>query len=307
VGRSLLSVPASNRRMIEGALASEADGVFLDLEDAVVPDSKAAARGEVVRALTELDWRGRQKVFRVNALDTPYFYRDLIEVLEGAGGALDAVLVPKVNRAEDLHVAATLLTQLELATGVEPGTTRIEAQTETAQGLVSVDTIAHTTPRLTALHFGPGDFAASMRMPGRSIGTMDEWDEAYPGHRFHHAMQRIVVAARSAGLRAMDGPIADHRDREGLRRSCRLARSLGFDGKWCIHPSQVEVVNEVFSPTADEVEWAQRVVAAYEEASAAGSGAVSIDGQMIDAASIRMARATLDLAREDQGRYGSTG
>jgi citrate lyase subunit beta / citryl-CoA lyase len=293
--------------MIEGALASEADGVFLDLEDAVVPDSKAAARGEVVRALTELDWRGRQKVFRVNALDTPYFYRDLIEVLEGAGGALDAVLVPKVNRAEDLHVAATLLTQLELATGVEPGTTRIEAQTETAQGLVSVDTIAHTTPRLTALHFGPGDFAASMRMPGRSIGTMDEWDEAYPGHRFHHAMQRIVVAARSAGLRAMDGPIADHRDREGLRRSCRLARSLGFDGKWCIHPSQVEVVNEVFSPTADEVEWAQRVVAAYEEASAAGSGAVSIDGQMIDAASIRMARATLDLAREDQGRYGSTG
>jgi citrate lyase beta subunit len=285
--------------MVEGALASGADGVFLDLEDAVAPDSKAAARGAVVRALTELDWRGRPTMFRVNALDTPYFYRDLIEVLEGAGGVLDAVLVPKVNRPEDLHVVATLLTQLESATGVGPGLTRIEAQVETAEGLVNVDAIAHANPRLTALHFGPGDFAASLRMPGRSIGTRDEWDGAYPGHRFHHAMQRIVVAARSAGLRAVDGPVADHRDEEGLRLSCRLARSLGFDGKWCIHPSQIEVVNEVFSPTEDEVEWAERVVAAYEEANAAGSGAVSIDGQMIDAASVRMARAALDLARGD--------
>jgi citrate lyase subunit beta/citryl-CoA lyase len=285
--------------MVEGALASEADGVFLDLEDAVAPDSKAVARGEVVRALTELDWRGRPTMFRVNALDTQYFYRDLIEVLEEAGGALDAVLVPKVNRPEDLHVVATLLTQLELATGAEPGRTRIEAQVETAEGLVNVDAVARATPRLTALHFGPGDFAASVRMPGRSIGTRDELDEAYPGHRFHHVMQRIVVAARSAGLRAVDGPVADHRDEEGLRLSCRLARSLGFDGKWCIHPSQIEVVNEVLSPTEDEVEWAERVVAAYEEANAAGSGAVSIDGQMIDAASIRMARTTLDLTRRD--------
>ena len=284
--------------MAEKALASEADGVFLDLEDAVAPDSKAAARGDVVQAIAEFDWQGRSTMFRANALDTPYFYRDLIEVFEGTDGALDAVLVPKVNRPEDLHVVATLLTQLELATGAEPARTRIEAQIETAEGLTNIDAIARSTPRLSALHFGPGDFAASLRMPGRSIGTMDEWDEVYPGHRFHYAMQRIVVAARAAGLRAVDGPVADHRDEEGLRRSCRLARSLGFDGKWCIHPTQIAVVNEIFSPTEAEVEWAERVVAAYDEANAAGSGAVSIDGQMIDAASIRMARTVLEVDGE---------
>jgi citrate lyase beta subunit len=285
--------------MAEKALASEADGVFLDLEDAVAPDSKAAARGDVVQAIAGFDWQGRPTMFRANALDTSYFYRDLIEVFEGTDGTLDAVLVPKVNRPEDLHVVATLLTQLELATGAEPNRTRIEAQIETAEGLTNIDAIARSTPRLTALHFGPGDFAASLRMPGRSIGTMDEWDEVYPGHRFHYAMQRIVVAARAAGLRAVDGPVADHRDEEGLRRSCRLARTLGFDGKWCIHPTQIAVVNEIFSPTEAEVEWAERVVAAYDEANASGSGAVSIDGQMIDAASIRMARTTLDLAPEE--------
>jgi citrate lyase subunit beta/citryl-CoA lyase len=133
-------------------------------------------------------------------------------------------------------------------------------------------------------------------MPQRNIGTMDEWDGVYPGHRLHYAMQRIVVAARAVGLRAVDGPVADHRDQKGLRESCLVARSLGFDGKWCIHPAQISVVNEVFSPTEKEIEWARKVVAAYEEANAAGSGAISLDGQMIDAASIRMARNTLDLA-----------
>jgi citrate lyase subunit beta/citryl-CoA lyase len=133
-------------------------------------------------------------------------------------------------------------------------------------------------------------------MPQRNIGIMDEWDEAYPGHRLHHAMQRIIVAARAAGLRALDGPVADHRDEEGLRQSCLVARSLGFDGKWCIHPAQIPVVNEVFSPTEGEIEWARKVVEAYEEANAVGSGATSVDGQMIDAATIRMARNTLDLA-----------
>ncbi len=159
-----------------------------------------------------------------------------------------------------------------------------------------MDAIAHATSRLTALHFGPGDLAASMRMPVRSIGTADEWDEAYPGHRFHYVMQRIVVAARAAGLRAVDGPVADHRDEEGLRRTCLAARSLGFDGKWCIHPDQTDVVNEVFSPTEHETEWAKKVLTAYEEADLAGRGAISVDGQMIDAASIKMARNTLGLA-----------
>jgi citrate lyase beta subunit len=293
--RSLLAVPATRRKMVEKALASGADAVFLDLEDAVAPDSKARARGDVVSALEELDWRGRPGLFRANALDTSYFYRDLSEVVEEAGESLDAVMIPKVNRPEDLYAVSTLLSQLELAVELDRGKIKLEAQIESAEGLANVDQIASSTNRLTTLHFGPGDFAASLRMPQTSIGVMDEWDEAYPGHRFHHAMQRIVVAARAADLRVLDGPVADYSDEEGLRRSCLISLSLGFDGKWCIHPAQIGIVNEVFSPTEREVEWAKKVVAAYEEANAAGSGSVSVDGQMVDAASIRMARTTLDL------------
>src|SRR5918995_5643401 len=297
VARSLLAVPATRRKMVEKALASDADTVFLDLEDAVAPDNKAEARDDLVHALKELDWRGRPKLFRANALDTPYFYRDLIEVVEAAGDSLDAVMVPKVNRPEDLHAVAVILTQLELATNLDAGKIQLQAQIESAEGLANADAIARAAPRLETLHFGPGDFAASLRMPQTSIGTRDEWDEAYPGHRFHYAMQRIVVAARAAGVQVLDGPVADYGDEEGLRDSSLLARSLGFDGKWCIHPAQIPTVNEAFSPTEEEVEWAQRVVAAYEEANAAGSGSVSVDGQMVDAASIRMAQNTLDLAR----------
>jgi citrate lyase subunit beta/citryl-CoA lyase len=296
--RSVLAVPASNLGMAEKALASAADSVFLDLEDAVAPDEKADARKMIVNALKELDWQSRSTLYRANALDTPYFYRDVIEVVEEAGNGLDALMIPKIQRPEDLHVVATLLSQIELAVGLEPGGIKIEAQIESAEGLVNMDAIARATGRLTALHFGPGDFAASVRMPQRSIGVMDEWDEVYPGHRLHYAMHRLVVAARAAGLRAVDGPVADHRDEEGLRKSCLLARSLGFDGKWCIHPAQIGVVNEVFSPTEEEIEWAKKVVAAYEEANAAGRGAITLDDQMIDAASIRMARNTLEQAPE---------
>jgi citrate lyase subunit beta/citryl-CoA lyase len=294
--RSVLAVPASNLGMADKALASPADAVFLDLEDAVAPDEKAEARGKIVQALQELDWGNRPTLYRSNALDTPYFYRDVIEVVEEAGDRLDSILIPKVQRPEDLHVAATLLYQTELSAGLEPGKIKIEGQIESARGLVSVDGIAGATGRLMALHFGPGDFAASVRMPQTSIGVMDEWDEVYPGHRFHYAMQRIVVAARAADLRAVDGPVADYRDEDGLRKSCLLARSLGFDGKWCIHPVQIETVNEVFQPTEEETEWAKKVLKAYEEASAAGRGAITLDGHMIDAASIRMARNTLDQA-----------
>ncbi|MBA2713993.1 MAG: CoA ester lyase [Rubrobacteraceae bacterium] len=292
--RSLLAVPATRREMVEKALASDADAIFLDLEDAVAPDNKAGARGDVISALKELDWGGRPALFRANALDTPYFYRDLIEVVEEAGQSLDTVMIPKVNRPEDLNAVSILLSGLELATGLDLGKTRLEAQIESAEGLANADAIARATPRLGALHFGPGDFAASLHMPQTSIGTMDEWDEVYPGHRFHYAMQRIVVAACAAGMRVLDGPVADYGDEEGLRLSCLTARSLGFDGKWCIHPAQIPVVNEVFSPTKKEVQWAEKVVAAYEEANAAGSGSVSVDGQMVDAASIKMARNVLD-------------
>jgi citrate lyase beta subunit len=297
LSRSVLAVPASKWKMVEKGPLSGADLFFLDLEDAVAPNEKAAARENVIQAIKELDWQGRPTFYRINSLDTPYFYRDVIEVVEEAGEGLDLILVPKVERAEDLSTLDTLLTSVELNAGVEPGKVKLEAQVETAKGLVSIDAVARATERLEALVLGPGDFAASVRIPQMSIGTVDEWDEAYPGDRFHYAMQRIVVAARAADLRAVDGPVADHRDEEGLRKSCLRARSLGFDGKWCVHPSQVEIVNEAFSPTEKELEWARKVVSAYEEANAAGSGSISVNGQMIDAASIKMAKNTLDLAR----------
>lgn len=296
--RSLLAVPASNRKMVEKALASEADAVFLDLEDAVAPDRKAGARSDVVRAVKELDWRRRPKLYRINATDTRWFYRDVIEVAEAAGAALDAIMVPKVSRQEDLHAIALLLSGVEREKGLEPGKIRLEAQIESAPGLTNIDAIVRSTDRLGALHFGPGDFAASLGMPQTSLGTRDAWDESYPGHRFGYVMQRLVVAARAVGVRAVDGPVADHRDEEGLEAACRAARSLGYDGKWCIHPAQIPTVNRVFSPTEEEVAWAKRVMDAHKEAGAAGAGAVSVEGQMVDEASIRMARNTLDLAAE---------
>ena len=293
----MLAVPASKWKMVERGPSSGADLFFLDLEDAVAPSEKAVARENIVRALKELDWQGRPTFYRMNSLDTPYFYRDIIGVVEEAGERLDLILVPKVEQAEDLHALDILLRGVEMSAGLAPGKIKLEAQIETARGLVNIDAIAHATERLEALVFGPGDYAASVRMPQTSIGTTDEWDEAYGSHRFHYAMNRIIVAARAADLRAIDGPVADYRDEEGLRQSCLVARSLGFDGKWCIHPDQADTVNEVFSPIEKEVEWANKVLSAYEEANTAGSGSISVDGQMVDAASIKMARNTLDLTR----------
>lgn len=288
--RSLLSVPADNWRMIEKAVTLSADMVMIDLEDAVAASAKAAGRVNVVRALRDLQWGSAGRAFRVNAVQTPHFYRDLIEVVEQAGNRLELVVVPKINSAEDHYVVSTLLTQIEAATGLQSGRILIGAQIETAQGLVQVEHIAAGS-RLQALHFGPGDFAATVGMPVTSIGVDDRHDREYPGHRMHYAMARILVAARAAGIEAIDGPYADYKDLEGFRRSCMLARGLGYSGKWCIHPGQIPIANDVFSPTAEELAWAAKVIAAYQAATDAGSGAISVDQRMIDAASLRMAQA----------------
>jgi citrate lyase subunit beta/citryl-CoA lyase len=294
--RSILAVPASEPRKVEKAVVSQADAVFLDLEDAVPPDLKDTARAHAVRALRELDWGEKTRMVRINGLDTPWAYRDLVEICEEAGAHLDCVIVPKVSRPEELAFVDILLSQIEAHKGL-PQRIGIHALVETASGLARVEQLAAASPRLQALSFGPGDFAASVGMPAAAIGTEDEWDAAYPGHRWHYAMARVVVAARAAGVRAFDGPAAEFRDLDAFRRLCRTARSLGFDGKWCIHPAQLPVVHEVFAPTEDEVRWARKVVAAYQEAQAAGRGAITVDGKMVDAASLRMAQATLARAR----------
>jgi citrate lyase beta subunit len=301
--RSVLATPGSNPRMIAKALASDADLVMLDLEDAVAPEQKAAARNEVARALREADWRGRPRLVRVNALGTPYFHRDLIDLVEQAGDRIDLVMLPKVERPAEVVAVDALLTGIEAARGIERPI-GLEAQIETAAGLLAAPAIATASPRLEALVFGPGDYAASARMPLTAIGAPDEWDARYPGHRFGYAMHQIVVAARATGLRAIDGPYADVRDPDGLRRSALVARALGFDGKWCIHPSQIAIVNDVFSPDADEIAWARRVLEAADAARRDGRGALALDGRMIDAASLRMAEAT--LARADASRSAET-
>ena len=282
--------------MMPKAAAGEADAVCFDLEDSVAPAEKAASRSHVVRGLQELDFGDRVRIVRINGVDTPYAYRDLVEVIEDAGDRVDLVMLPKVEGADDIAFVDRLLTQIEAHRGYARRI-GIEAQIESAAGFLFVREIAAASARLEALIFGPGDFAASMGMPLAHIGEFDQHDADYPGHRWHAVMQTIVAAARANGLRAMDGPYAAYKDTAGLERACRLSRALGFDGKQCIHPAQLATVNAVFSPSDEEVRAATAVVQAYDAAIAAGQGAASHEGRMIDAVSLRMARAILERRR----------
>jgi citrate lyase beta subunit len=290
--RSLLFVPASKPALAGKAARSPADAVCLDLEDGVAPAEKEAARAHVVQMLSRLEFGPRVRVVRINGADTPFAYRDLVEVVEGAGARLDVVMLPKVESAFDVAFADRLLTQIEARMGLSRRI-GLEAQIESAAGFLSVGAIAAASPRLEALVFGAGDYAASMQMPSSGIGVRDAHDEAYPGHRWHAVMHTVVAAARTHGLRCLDGPHAAYGDADGLATACRLARALGFDGKQCIHPAQLDLVNQAFSPTADEVAWAEAVVAACDRAEQGGQGAATHEGRMIDAATRRMAEGVL--------------
>jgi len=294
--RSQLYVPASKPAMIQKAAASAADAVCIDLEDSVTLAEKASSRANVIHALKEIDFGRRVRMFRINALDTPFAYRDLVEVVEAAGDRLDAVMIPKAGSARDIEFVDMLLTQIEAHMRL----TRqigLEAQIETASGFLHAAEIAGASPRLEALIFGAGDYAASMRMPSSAIGEADEHDEIYPGHRWHAVMHTIVAAARVNGLRCLDGPYAGYTDEAGLARACQIALAMGFDGKQCIHPAQLAAVNATFTPSLEEVTKAGAVLKAYEAAAAAGQGAATHDGRMIDAANLRMARTILERHR----------
>ena len=297
----MLFVPASRFAMIEKASRSAADAVCIDLEDALAPEEKVAARANVVRAFRELDFGPRLRMYRINGLDTPFAYRDLIEVVEAAGDRVDLVVLPKANRAADVVFVDTMLSQIE-ATFSFSNRIAMEVHIETAQAFLAVREIASASSRLDALIFGPGDYAASLHAPLASIGEEDGHDAVYPGHRWHAIMHTIVAAARANGLRCMDGPFAGLGDPPGLERATRIARALGFDGKQCIHPAQLETVNRVFTPPQDEVAWAERVLQAYEDARTGGRGVVAVDGRMIDAANLRMARVTTEQQRLIQAR-----
>ena len=302
--RSHLYVPASSWAMIEKAARSDADAVVLDLEDAVAVDEKADSRANVIRAFRELDFGPRLRIYRINGLDTPFAYRDLVEVTEAAGDHIDLVMLPKANAARDVQFVETLLSQIEAAQGLSR-MIGIEAQIETAQGVLNVREVAQASPRLETLIFGSGDFAASAGMPLENIGERGAYDTDYPGHRWHHVMQSVVLAARAHGLRCLDGPFAGLKAPDDLARAARIARGLGFSGKQCIHPNQLAVVNAAFSPAAEEVRHAEGVVAALDAAGQAGRGAVTHNGRMVDAANIRMAQDTLLRHRLVQDRETS--
>ena len=294
--RSVLLVPASNWGMIQKTAAARADAVCIDLEDAVAPDEKEASRMNVVRAYRELDFGNKLKMFRMNGLDTHFAYRDLVEIVEAAGDRIDLIVIPKVNRPEDVHVVETLLGQIEsYRKYVRP--IGIEALIETALGCVNIREIAACSERLEGFVYGPGDYAASVRMPMESIGELDENDAIYPGHRWHHIMHSIVSAARAYNKRAIDGPFAGIKNPEGLLQACKIGRAMGFDGKWCIHPSQIETVNRTFVPSEKEIEWAKTVLSEYESALQAGRGAISVKGKMIDVASLRICRTIVERAQ----------
>lgn len=290
IERSMLFVPAMKPEMMAKAAASDSDGVCIDLEDAVAPSDKPAARQCAIKALRDLDFSDRLRIVRVNGLDTPFAYRDFVEVVEGAGDRLDRIMLPKAGCAADVAFGERMLTQIELNCGLSRKI-GLEVQIETASGFLNVREIASASARIEAIVFGPGDYAASMRMPSSSIGEPDESDRIYGAHRWHAVMHAIVAAGRANGLVCMDGPYAGFKDQAGFERSCRVARAMGFDGKQCIHPSQLDTANSVFSPTPEEIAHAERVVAACRE-----HGAGVLDGRMVDAANLRMAEWVIEQA-----------
>lgn len=286
--RSELAVPGSNPSMIEKAVASEADYIFLDLEDAVAPPEKIKARANVIQALNDIDWRGAGKTVsvRINGLDTHYMYSDVVEVVEQAGEKIDTILVPKVGVPADLYMVDAMVSQIEQGKGFK-NRIGLEALIETSLGMANVEAIAQYPNRMEALHFGVADYAASLRSRTVVIGGLNP---DYPGDQWHASLTRMLVACRAYGLRAIDGPFGGIDDPEGYKDSARRAAALGYEGKWAIHPSQIALANEIFSPTDKEVDKAERTVVALREAEEQGKGAASLDGKMIDAASERMAR-----------------
>jgi citrate lyase beta subunit len=302
--RSELAVPGSNPSLFAKALDGPADYVFLDLEDAVAPGDKEKARTNVIAALLEHDWRGRGKTIcvRVNGIDTHYMYRDVVDVVEQAGHRLDTILIPKVGVPADVYLVDALLTQIEAARGI-PHRIGIDVLIETALGMANVEAIARSSRRLEAMHFGVADYSASCRARTVVIGGLNP---DYPGDQWHAALSRMVVACRAYGLRPIDGPFGDFKDPDGYRLAAKRGAALGIEGKWAIHPSQIELANEVFSPPIDEVNRARRILEALEAAARDGRGAAQLDGRMIDAASARMAQNVVDtaqaIAQRTQGR-----
>jgi citrate lyase subunit beta/citryl-CoA lyase len=291
--RSELATPGSQEKMIAKAAQSNADLVFLDLEDAVAPAEKERARGMVIDALNGVDWGKKTRAVRINGIDTVWALDDVVEVVSRAGANLDVIIIPKVKAPRDVWYVETMLAQLEgkLRLGRQIG---LEALIEETEALARVEEIAASSSRLEALILGVGDLSASQ---GIRMGHVDDPALRYPGDMWHYARNRMIVAARANGLDAIDGPYPNYRDGDGYRREATWGSTLGCAGKWCIHPDQIEIANDVFSPTEKEIALAQRMCAAYEAAQKGGEGSAGESGMLVDAASLRIFQGVLERAR----------
>jgi len=305
--RSNLAVPGSSAKMMDKARTLPVDQVFLDLEDAVAPIAKAGARAGIVAALTEGGWGGRVRTVRVNDWTTPWTYRDVVEVVEGAGAHLDCIMLPKVRGADQVVALDLLLTQIERSTGLEVGRIGIEAQIEDARGLLAVDAIAQASPRVETIIFGPADFMASIAMKSLVVGEQPPGYDV--GDAYHHILMSILMAARANDKQAIDGPYLAIRDVEGFRRVAGRSAALGFDGKWVLHPGQIEAANEVFSPRQQDYDHAEDILDAYgwyTSQAGGGRGAAMLGEEMIDEASRKMALVVAGKGRAAGMVRGST-
>ncbi|CAO5192155.1 L-malyl-CoA/beta-methylmalyl-CoA lyase [Frankia sp. AiPs1] len=300
--RSELATPATNDRMFPKAAGSAADLVFLDLEDAVAPALREQARGKAVRALNEYDWGTTVRSVRINGIGTRWAYGDIIEIVTGARENLDALIIPKVTAARDVWWVDTLLTQIEQTIGLSRRI-RLEVLIEDVAGIAHAEEIATASPRLDALILGAGDLSVSQ---GARVDTNFAPRDPYPGDFWHYARLKVVTAARIGGLLAIDSPFPDYKDAAGYEREARWSATLGFNGKWAIHPSQIDIANRVYGPTAEEIVRARRNLAAYREAEARGLGATGVDGQLVDAAHVKLAEAVLTQAAEIERRTGQS-
>ncbi|PZS35525.1 MAG: CoA ester lyase [Pseudonocardiales bacterium] len=285
--RSCLAVPGSSLKMLGKAPGLPADQVFLDLEDSVAPDAKESARANIVAALNGGGWGEKTRVVRVNDLTTQWTYRDVVSVVEGAGANLDAVMLPKVADAEQVHWLDLTLTQIEKTMGYEVGRIGIEAQIENPQGLINVNHIAFASDRIQTIVFGPADFMASINMPSLVVGGLNP---DYPADPYHYILMQILMAARARGVQAIDGPYLQIRDVDGFRAVARRSQALGFDGKWVLHPGQIDAANEIYAPKQDDYDHAELILDAYDHYTTVEKlGAVMLGEEMIDEASRKMA------------------
>ena len=298
--RSTISVPSNREKMLIKSLGLNADFIMYDLEDSVSLEEKDKARRMLIDFLSSEDLQDKVISYRINEVESPFAYKDVIEVIENVGNKIQSVVIPKVESERHIIWIDVLLTQIEKSIGLNKKI-EIEPSIETAKGVLNIKEIVNASDRIRSLVFGIADYTVSLGMFFKGISGHGEEEEFYPGHRFHYPMSAIAVAAKAKGVLAIDAPYGNFKDLEGLKRSCLISKYLGFDGKWAIHPSQIEIINKVYSPDEEDIQRCKKIVNIYEESIKTGKGSASIDGRMIDGATYRLAKSILDKAHKIKG------